>query len=55
MKGDLPGLSNFCCGYIGSYQYSTFRSGEAEGAGVPNLLGRSSPEAEGVVECRERK
>ncbi|MNP80767.1 hypothetical protein D3C76_1789530 [compost metagenome] len=26
MKGDLPGLSNFCCGYMGSYQYSTLRS-----------------------------
>ena len=25
MKGDLPGLSNFCCGYIGSYQYSGLR------------------------------
>ena len=26
MKGDLPGLSNFCCGYMGSYQYSGWRS-----------------------------
>jgi len=26
IKGDLPGLSNFCCGYIGSYQYNAFFS-----------------------------
>lgn len=36
MKGDLPGLSNFCCGYIGSYQYSTLRS--SCGAGSASAL-----------------
>ena len=33
MKGDLPGLSNFCAGTMGSYQYSTSRSAEAAAAG----------------------
>ena len=35
MKGDLPGFSNFCCGNIGSYQYSTLRSGCGAAAGDP--------------------
>mmetsp|Transcript_53133 Transcript_53133/g.124327 ORF Transcript_53133/g.124327 Transcript_53133/m.124327 type:complete len:228 (+) Transcript_53133:1166-1849(+) len=26
MNGDLPGLSNFCCGTMGSYQYRALRS-----------------------------
>src|SRR5258708_13070922 len=40
MKGDLPGLSNFCPGTIGSYQYRTF---------FPGLL----PEAPSVI-CMPR-
>src|SRR3989344_3930717 len=34
MEGDLPGLSNFCVGTMGSYQYSTLRSAFAVSAEV---------------------
>ena len=34
IKGDLPGLSNFCVGDMGSYQYSTLRSAAAPAWGT---------------------
>ena len=34
MKGDLPGLSNFCMGTIGSYQYSTLGPSFAASVGM---------------------
>ena len=39
MKGDLPGLSNFCPGAIGSCQYSTLRSGGGSVFALGALLG----------------
>src|SRR5690554_8230950 len=41
IKGDLPGLSNLCCGIIGSYQYSTSLSAISEAkpaAGRPAIV-----------------
>jgi hypothetical protein len=46
MKGDLPGLSNFCVGTMGSYQYSTLRSAAAPAWGTllrPQRGARGAP------------